>query len=62
MRRYLENVVAADQGMIRRVFHVLNWTTIELEWTIERLLDDGTVRKVQIESTAQPLLLSASLL
>jgi len=46
--QYLENVVAADRAMIRKVFHVLDWTTAELERTIDALLGEGVVRERQV--------------
>jgi hypothetical protein len=56
--RYLENVVAIDQKMIGKVFHVLKWTSTELERTIVTLLQEGTVQKVQIKGVKYPHLLS----
>jgi hypothetical protein len=47
--RYLDNVVAADRNMIRRVFHVLNWTPVELDRTIVMLLQEGAVREVRVK-------------
>jgi hypothetical protein len=45
VQRYLDNVVAAERGMVAKVFHVLRWTPRELERTIAGLLEAGTVRK-----------------
>ena len=56
--RYLENVVAIDQKMIRKVFHVLKWTSTELERTIATLLQEGVVQKVQVKGVKHPRLLS----
>jgi hypothetical protein len=42
VQRYLDNVVATDRKMIAKVFHVLKWTSRELEWTIEALLEMGS--------------------
>jgi hypothetical protein len=49
VRRYLGNVVAADRKMIAKVFHVLKWTSRELERTIGTLLEEGTLREIEIE-------------
>jgi hypothetical protein len=49
--RYLENVIAVDRGMVRRVFHVFNWTSGELNRTIETLLHEGIVREVRIQAS-----------
>jgi len=49
VERYLDNVVAADRKMIGKVFHVLKWTPAELDRTIDTLLQDGAIRKVQVK-------------
>jgi hypothetical protein len=54
--RYLRAVIAAEQGMIGRVFHVLHWTPAELERTIRALLEEGTVRRVDVEGGRGPQL------
>ena len=46
--RYLCNVVAADRKMIARVFHVLRWTSTELDRTLDALLEIGALRAVQV--------------
>jgi len=51
--RYLDNVIAADRGMIRRVFYIFNWTPRELDRTIDALLQDGRIRQVRVEREAQ---------
>jgi len=57
--RYLDNVVAADRNMIGRVFHVLNWSKTELEWTLASLLQKETIREVKIKGEKRPQLFSA---
>jgi len=47
--RYLNNVVAAERKMIGKVFHVLKWTPTELDRTITALLQEGTVREMQVK-------------
>jgi hypothetical protein len=47
--RYLDNVVAAERKMIAKVFHVLKWTSAELNRTIAALLEEGTVQEMEIE-------------
>jgi hypothetical protein len=49
VQRYLDNVVAADQGMIAKVFHVLKWTPKELERTVDVLLQEGVLREMTLE-------------
>jgi hypothetical protein len=57
--RYLEDVIAVEQGMIGRVFHVMDWTPAELERTIQVLLQEGRVRRVRVEGIKGSLLLWA---
>ena len=47
--RYLDSVVAAERKMIGQAFHVFRWTPRELERTIVALLEEGTVREMEIE-------------
>jgi hypothetical protein len=56
VRRYLGNVVAADRKMIAKVFHVLKWTSRELDRTIGTLLEEGTLREIEIEGVEGPQL------
>ncbi len=56
--RYLDNVVAIDQKMLGKVFHVLKWTPTELERTIATLLQEGAVQKVQVKGVKHLHLLS----
>jgi len=55
---YVDSVVAADRAMIRRVFHVLNWTPAELDRTVDNLLRDSAVRELSVEGMARPQLVS----
>jgi hypothetical protein len=57
--RYVDQAVAVDQGMIRKVFHVLNWTQIEFDRTISELRREGMLREVCVEETQDPALASA---
>jgi hypothetical protein len=59
VQRYIDNVVAVDRRMIVKVFHVLKWTKRELERTIAALLEEGTVREIEIEGLEEPQLVSA---
>jgi hypothetical protein len=45
--RYLDSVVMADRDMIGKIFHVLKWTSRELERTIATLLEEGTIQEVR---------------
>jgi hypothetical protein len=58
VRRYLDNVVAADRGMVAKVFHVMKWTKRELERAIEALVEEGEVREVEVERLDGPYLIS----
>ena len=62
VRRYLDNVVAADRNMVAKVFHVLKWTPKELERTIAALIEDKTAREVQIKGLRASQLVSARVL
>ncbi len=56
--RYLDNVVATDRAMVKRVFHVLRWTSTELERTIASLVEAGILREGRIEGLSPPQLIS----
>ena len=47
--RYIDNVVAAVRGMIAKVFHLLKWTSRELERIIVALREEGAIQEVEIE-------------
>jgi hypothetical protein len=53
VQRYLDNVVAADRKMIAKVFHVLKWTSRELDRTIAALLEEGKIQEVQVKGMKQ---------
>jgi len=58
VRKYLDNVVAADRKMIAKVFHVFKWTARELERTIAALVDENTVREIEVEDSKEFCLVS----
>jgi hypothetical protein len=58
VQRYIDNVVAADRKMIAKVFHVLKWTSRELERTIAALLEKDVVRGIEVEGLEKPQLVS----
>ena len=58
VQRYLDNVVAADRKMIAKVFHVLKWTSKELDRTIAALLEENVVREIEVEGLEKPQLVS----
>jgi hypothetical protein len=60
--RYLDNVVAADRRMIAKVFHILKWTPAELDRGITALLEQGSIREIEIEGIEGPQLVSARVL
>jgi hypothetical protein len=53
VQRYIDNVVAIDRKMIAKVFHVLKWTSQELDRTIATLLEERTIREIEIEGIAE---------
>ena len=59
VQRYLDNVVATDRKMIAKVFHVLKWTSRELDRTIAALLEQRTVNEMEIEGIQGKQLVSA---
>ena len=56
--QYLDNVVAADRGTIRRVFHVLNWTKADLDRTIDALRQQRVVQEMVVKGMDRPQLVS----
>ena len=60
--RYLQNVVATDRGMVRRIFRVLKWTTTELDRTIAALLEQGDIRELEVDGLPQPQLVDVEAL
>jgi hypothetical protein len=53
VQHYLDNVVVTDRNVIAKVFHVLKWTSRELEWTTEALLEKGSIQEVRLEDVNQ---------
>jgi hypothetical protein len=58
VRRYLDDVVAAEHTMVRAVFYVLKWTPAELERAIVALLEQGVVGQTQVEGSPEVQLVS----
>jgi len=58
VQRYIDNVVATDRKMIAKVFHVLKWTSKELDRTIATLLEQHTVTEMEVEGIEGPQLVS----
>jgi hypothetical protein len=58
VQRYIDNVVATDRSTIAKVFHVLKWTSRELDRTIAALLELGSVREIEVEGLEEPQLVS----
>jgi hypothetical protein len=54
---YLNSVVSADRGMIKKVFHVMKWTSRELTQAIDGLLARDVIREVQVEGLQSPQLM-----
>jgi hypothetical protein len=57
---YLSNVMVADRAMVRRVFHVLQWTAQEIERTLETLLSDGWMQEIEGPTGTRLLLATAA--
>lgn len=62
VQQYIDDVVAADRGMLSRVFHVLHWTPTELDHTLQALLQEEILREMQVEGEPRPQLVSAAML
>jgi hypothetical protein len=60
--RYIDNVIAADRKMISRIFHVMRWTSAELERTIAALLNEGVIRESEVKGLDYPQLISTAAL
>jgi hypothetical protein len=58
VRRYLDNVVAADRAMIAKVFHILKWTPAELKRTIVTLLEESAIQEAKVRGMPEPQLVS----
>jgi hypothetical protein len=58
VQRYIENVVATDRKMIGKVFHVLKWTSAELDRTVTALLGEDAVREIEVEGLEKPQFVS----
>ncbi len=56
--RYVDAVVAIDKAMIRRVFHVLGWTSSEWSRTFQGLVQDGLVREATVKGARESYLVS----
>jgi hypothetical protein len=56
--RYLDSVVAADRATVKRIFHVLKWSSDELKRTTSALLDEEAIVEMQVDGLGQPQLLS----
>jgi hypothetical protein len=54
--QYLQNVVAADRAMVRRIFRVLKWTSTEMNRTIAALVEQRVIEQVEVEGLTQPQL------
>ncbi len=60
--RYLDNVVAAERKMIGQIFHVLRWTSAEIERTIATLLEEGAALEAHVTGMKHPQLVSSRVL
>ncbi|MGC9357373.1 MAG: AlkZ-related protein [Anaerolineae bacterium] len=60
VRQYLDNVVAAERSMVRKVFHVMRWLPSELEEAIEALIQEEVLREGDVAGAPGPLLVSVA--
>ena len=60
--RYLDAVVATDRAMLRRVFHVFEWTPSEWAHTLAGLIQDGLAVEATVEGARDVQLVSAGAL
>jgi len=56
--KYLDNVVIADRKMVQKVFHVLKWTSSELDRTVGTLIQEGLIQEMAVEGLEHPQLVS----
>ncbi len=56
--QYVDDVVAVERGMVRRVFHVFGWTAAEWEQTFAALRQSGVLGEIEVGGWAQPAFLS----
>jgi hypothetical protein len=57
--RYMDHAIAVDRAMIRKVFHILNWTQAEFDRTISELRREGTLQEVCVIESQDVVLASA---
>ncbi len=60
--RYINNVVGTDRGMIAKIFHVLKWSTQELQQAIKALIRRELVQEMDIKGEVAPQLVSVRML
>ena len=59
IQTYLRNVISAERGMIRKVFHAMKWTSREWAQAIDTLLEVGVIREVEGLEPTQLMLAAA---
>ncbi len=60
IQTYLRNVISAERGMIRKVFHVMKWTSHEWAQAIDTLLEAGVICEVEVEGLEPAQLMLAA--
>jgi len=58
IQTYVDNVVAVEPALVGRVFHIMKWTSTELNQAIDALLQAGKLQEMQVEGLEQPQLVS----
>ena len=56
VQRCVDNVIATDRNRVAKVFQALKWTSKGLDRTIAMLVEEGTIREIEIEGIEGPQL------
>jgi hypothetical protein len=60
IQTYLHNVISAERRMIRKVFHIMKWTSREWAQAIDTLLEAGVICEVEVEGLEHAQLMLAA--
>ena len=58
IQRYIDNTVAVERQMVRKIFYVLKWTPREIERVIDRLVEQVAIWEGQPQGFNHPVLVS----
>jgi hypothetical protein len=62
VQTYLDNVVSVERKVIGQVFHVMRWTSSELDEAVEKLLQDRQIVEITLKETSNKQLATNHLL